>query len=196
MPYYPPASPDLGPAYKTGRWYNPGVGPALAVGSNIGVGTLRLVPFRLEKPITVTDLAARLTTAVAASNFQLALYGSNPDTLQPTGAALASTTSISGVAIGALSATLAAPVTLPAGVYWAAINADTTGLAFVMHATNASVYTALMGTTTLASISSATAGTVVTLFVAQTFGTWPDLTSASLSETATAAAALVFFKAA
>lgn len=182
------------PGYVSGNWYSP-VNTTVILGAAVPANSIRLLPFTISKPITVAQLGARVGTVSAASNFQLAVYGNNAITGRPTGAALCSTANLSAASLAAVSGTVT-NVLLPPGTYWMAINQDNSTAAYTT-VSGAEAQTAyLIGSTTLANIISTAATTALLVTVTQTFGTWPDLTSASFAESATNTSALVFLKAA
>lgn len=181
--------------YVAGRWYNPF--PFLATTTGVGFlqNNIFLTPFVLEKPITVSDLGCRINVN-AAGNVQLAIYAHNAATGAPTGNALASTGNISTAVAGGVSADITgADVALSAGVvYWMASNVDNSTV--TLQCVSGAVASYLIGDT-LANITPTSTTTNFWRKIAQTFGTWPDLTGGGTSVVALAAqnAALVFLKA-
>lgn len=90
--------------------------------------------------------------------------------------------------------TAAASVQLEAGTYWFATNIDTANATFVVVNGNSSnIFPEAIGNTNSAVIITATA-TAVGYKIAQTFGTWPDLTSSSGSMTAVQASTIPAIK--
>lgn len=185
------------PGYIAGNWYHSAPGAIVAAGTAFAASTIYALPFVLTKPIRIAALGARVTTASAGGNFQLAIYANNPATGRPTGAALVSTGNISTASAATASANVTAEATLAPGIYWMAVNQDNAAAAYQTLANTVPYTTALIGSTTLANVSSAAASVLMVLSVAQAFGTWPDLSAASFTEiTAAPRCPLVFLKAA
>lgn len=177
------------PKYTSGRWYSVYQTHTSQAGAAPASNTIRAIPFLLSKSVTISDLMARITTAAAGGNMQLAIYASD-SAGKPTGNALATTASISMAATGPGSATLATPVTLPSGLYWAMVAQDnTTG---VVHAPGMNPLLGLYGSTSPSTIASA--GPPNQMVINQTFGTWPDFTSLTMSESTTVGSAVLYFK--
>lgn len=168
--------------YLASNWYiPPGCGFHSATGAN-GLNTIRLTPFAVEEEITISDLGARLNAAQASSNIQLAIYGNNPAINEATGNALASTASIP-TTTGAqwVSAALGANVAIKPGLaYWLASNSDNASTTFALVGVLISPLTSLMGRPALSELGGNTFGQN-SLSIAQTFGTWPDLTAAAFT---------------
>lgn len=186
------------PDYVAGRWYPMAAATASSAGVAAASGTLRLVPFTIRRPITVSDLGARVTT-VGLGSFQLGLYANDADTMRPTGAVLARTGGILTTSLAAVSGDITGDnVALAPGVYWAGVNVDATSAAAVFTAINASVslYGTLMGSATLANVSSAASVTTISLTTPMAYDTWSDITAATFTEVTTAVGALMFLKAA
>lgn len=182
------------PGYIAGNWYCP-PGYTTAVGSAIPVDSIRLLPFTITKPITVAQLAARVSTISAAGNFQLAVYAHNPATGRPTGAALCSTANMSTGSAAAVSAAVT-PVTLSPGTYWMALNQDNSVAIYQTMNNATGLASAIVGSATLGNVTSTTSNVAFSLSVAQAFGTWPNLTAGSFVEAIGNINALVFMKAA
>lgn len=169
------------PGYIAGRWYVPGfLGSSTT--STIAVNAIRLHPILIQDTITIDQLGTVVVVAEAGKNIQLAIYANNPTANKPTGTPLASTASISASGTGAVFGAIT-PVQLKPGLYWVGRNSDTAGTLTTVTFTNTHVtFSALLGSTTqgslLASNSSLSGYSII-----QTFGTWADLTSASLTET-------------
>jgi hypothetical protein len=183
------------PAYVSGRWYFPPYPQSLAAGSAPAANTIRLQPFVLSRAVTITDLAAKVTTLSAGGNFQLAVYANDPATMRPTGSPLAATGNISTAAVGNIGASLATPVVLPAGIYWMALNQDNSTAIYLTSSNNANGgLSSLAGSATLANLGGATS-CKTGLNTPQTFGTWPNLSSATFTEApGISADAVIMFK--
>jgi len=166
------------PGYVAGRWY---WASASAVGfSAAAANQIRLHPFVLSQPVTVSDLSSRLS-ATAAGSMQIAIYAADATTHMPT-TLVAASASISTAAAGPVSASVGSAVLLQPGLYWQAVNIDNAAASYQQtHNAYGPASGYLMGAGTLASLANAGFVSSV-LTVAQTFGTWPSLTSASFTE--------------
>lgn len=184
------------PGYVAGRWYSPFHNVNVAAGAAMTASTIYLAPFRLERAITVSDLGARITTAVGASNVQLAIYAADATTFLPTGNALITTASISGAVATVVSAVSATGnVLLNPGWYWTAINADAAVAIQTVSITNAAV-SYMIGSTTHATLASAAGNAGYGLSVAQAFDAWPSLTAAVFADVTGSVGPIVHLKAA
>jgi hypothetical protein len=171
------------PGYVSGRWYLPSNIYSLSTGSAPGAGSIRLYPAYIKERITLNALGIRITTLSAGGNVQAAIYAVNTSTGLPTGTALASTSSISTAATGNLNS--AVNLQLEPGIYWFATNCDN-GVAIFTGTLNSSpLASTIIGSTTEAATLQSSGG-LQGFSVSQTFGTWPDLTSASLVNIASA----------
>lgn len=185
------------PGFVPGRWYNPLPGSVAAATSAAGANAIKLLPFYLEQPITISALAVRITTLAAAGNCQAAIYAHDPATGTPTGAALCSTGNISTAAAGAVSANLGSNATLQPGLYWMATNQDNGTVIFQLFAASLiGLIGHFVGSTTLATLTSGAATGMIGYSIAQAFGTWPNLTGAAFAESAVVSGAIVYMKAA
>lgn len=168
------------PGYVAGRWYLPGGFTTLnsAVTSQ---NTIRLTPIYIPQTITISDLGTRLQTLSVAGNLQLAVYASDSNKL-PTGNVLAATGNISTTTAGQIAGDIAgADVQLTAGAYWFAWNSDN-ATAIVMGIAAGHAYTvSLIGSASQADIASAVTTVQLSLTIAQTYNTWPDLTAAAFT---------------
>jgi hypothetical protein len=184
--------------HVAGRWY----APCFAVMGSGFAGQhnkINLLPFLLAKAATISDLGARVNLGQAGASLQLAIYASDAATHLPTGNPLAVTPSISIASAGAVSGDInGANVTLSPGLYWSASNIDNSTPTLMSCVQSFNYHAVLIGSTTLANMLGSTASGGCVLQVAQSFGTWPDLTGASFTEAPTTAhnAAALFFKAA
>jgi hypothetical protein len=187
----PSAAPAFVAAYRAGNWIWPYLGAA-AAGGTTNASVIFFVPFFVWRPVTINRLGARVTTVAASSNFQLAIYAANASG-NPTGTPLGSTASLSGATATTVESADLTPFTLyPGQLYFGALNRDSTALAFQTISDSGFAPAGLIGASTLAGLS--TSGTAISPnlhTLAQTFGTWPDVTSAtfgSLSNSFRAAA--------
>lgn len=185
------------PGYVAGRWYLP-QGAAVGAGG-VGQDTIQLTPFVLTRAVTISDLATRITTALAANNVQLAIYANATAASAPTGNPLAATGNISTASAVTVSADIVgADVTLQPGMYWAAINhSGATSVAIAGEGVSPGFtgMTALVGTATLATAMTAASTSRFKYTFVQSFGTWPDLTGQTMTEVAGSNGPVIAFKA-
>jgi hypothetical protein len=183
-PAYVRAYSSITPVYVSGRWYAPdsrdfAVAAGLAMSA---ANTLRLTPGVIHRTVSVTALAANVTTGEAGRNIQLGIYNSSATTAYPT-TLVGRTASMTTDATGTKSASITGgAVTLQPGLYWWAINTD--GTAVVCAVSTAGVMTApiAIGSTTIANVLGVSA-TLTALTTADTFNTWTsDITSNSYTE--------------
>lgn len=168
------------PGYITGNWYLPAGIQAASAGSAPGAGSIRLYPAYIKERITLGALGLRVTTVGAAGNIQAAIYANNFSTGRPTGAALVTTASMSTASAASINA--AASVQLEPGFYWFASNCDN-GTAIFDSVPSTSTNTAIiLGTATQSNSLAAAGGVLNGVSVAQTFGTWPNLTASTFTE--------------
>jgi hypothetical protein len=186
------------PGYISGRYYTPPHYGMSTAGGAGGLDSIRLFPFMLGAAVTISELGARVTTIQAAQNFQAAIYAADGTTQRPTSTALGSTGNISTAVQVTLSGAVGANFTLQPGIlYWAATNCShATPVLNSIHNQFAVPHAWLQGTATVTSILQSSQTFIAGLTTPQTFGTWPDLTSATFTEIATATIPLIFFKAA
>ena len=190
----PPPVPLLHPGYVSGRWYWP-IGSSIGAGTALAANTIRLGLIRIPANITISDLAAKITTLSGGGNIQLAIYAADPSTRYPTGNALAATGNISTGATGVVSGDISgADVRLTAGFYWIAINSDNAVVVLNSISQVIAGITMYIGTATLGNLSGASNSAAMSFTFAQTYGTWPDLTAASLTEAAATNEPLIGFK--
>lgn len=178
------------------NWYMP-FGYNLGAGGAVVAGNIRLHPLVIPRTCTVDSLGVRITTLAASGNIQLALYANNYTTGRPTGNALSSTASISTGSTGLGSAAMAASVPITPGIYWAGMNADASagGVAVLnAHTAVCPFMSAIIGSATEANVTPATNQAQLTLLVSQAFGTWPDLTGASFTESTNTAYGIIHYR--
>lgn len=175
--------------YAVGNWIAP-VDAAYQAGSAIAINTITLIPFIVYRRCTVDTALVRVTTAVASSVFDLAIYSSNAG--NPTGLPLST---VIGLA-GSIATTVSGAVSLtlePYTVYFFAVN-SASALAFQSTTGSSSHFNSIVGTS-IASVVTASATTVSwCLRVATAYGTWPDLTSVSATPIANLTFAVPFFR--
>jgi hypothetical protein len=167
-------------AWAVNRYVCP-INATVGSGSAIAANTIYLMPFVAPRSFSFSELGARINTAAASSNFQLAIYGSS-SSLLPTGTAIASTASLSGASATALSGS--ATGSLTGGVlYWMACNQDSASLVYQSLVAASLMQTFSTGASTLAIATNGNSSATSFRTLSSTFGTWPDLTSATTTET-------------
>lgn len=184
------------PGFIAGNWYNPVPAAAVTSGAALANGTIKLLPFMLGQPITISDLGCRITTT-NAGNVQLAIYNSVAATKLP-GTLAAATGDITAASAAAVSADITGSnVTLAPGLYYMAVNADNAVCALQTINSSAPLASYLIGSATLNDITSAAGASNFYFTFASAFNTWPDLTGQTLGVTSAGGAnGLVYLKAA
>lgn len=181
--------------YISGSYYQ-GLNALVAGGSVVGGGTIRMHPIVIKERMLLSELGVRVTTAESGKSFQLAIYAADPTTRLPTGNPLGVTASMSAGTTGVVTAAVSGGnITLNPGLYWMALNTDTTSAVFQAFGANSTFIAALLGGTAQ-QVTSGTTSSVAYLIFTQTFGTWPDLTGQAFSRGNTSAYAGIFFRAA
>jgi hypothetical protein len=161
--------------YGVGNWIAPFEGGVSTTGSALTANTIALYAFIVRRNITVDNLGARVGTVSASSNVQLAIYGSDSSN-KITGNALAATGNLSGATATNINGSVTA-FTLQAGlIYWMAVNSSSTPAMYGPATTN-TFQNYILGGSALVDALGATTFTLTLRTVAQTFGTWPDLTA-------------------
>jgi len=178
--------------YASNFWICPHYG-TIGAGAAMVANTIYLYPFTVQRAITVGELGARVTTGVAASSVQLAIYASAAG--EPDGAPLASTVSLSGVTATTISDNITDFNLAEKTTYWMAVNAN--AAITMQHLTGSAQLAAAyaLGSTTLANISATATNAGGWRSVAQTFGTWPTLAAGGTTvQTGTPRGGLVFLQ--
>lgn len=167
--------------YVAGRVYD--VDSCVAAAALVA-NSIRLVPFVVEERVTLTGLEGRVST-IGSGNIQVAIYAADPTTKLPTGNALASSSSVSTNTLGVCHLPFSSSLQLEPGLYWMASNADNTTAQMPQwntgHNNNLS---RLIGVADSSFYSAGSTTGQIGYSIAQTFGTWPDLTGAGIALTA------------
>ena len=179
--------------YALGKQFTPFLG-VVAAGTGNSANVISLIPFEVKRSGSVAEMSARVSTVVAGSLFQLAVYamGSNGE---PTGTPLGSTASMSGAAAALVSDTLATNFNLVADTpYFLAVNVNTgTTLAFAALSLASTYPMTVCGPSSVSGINNA--GACFNYSIAgQTFGTWPDLTGATFTTAIVSRVPIAFFR--
>lgn len=163
--------------YAVNSWLVPFSG-SLANSTTVTANSIVLIPFYFLRTVTIDEIAARIITGAASASFALAIYANANG--QPTGTPIASTGSLNAGTAATVSAPLTAATYQANATYWAASNSN-----------GSPVYSTLPagGLHSVAVVGALTAGDAIasgnaTFFgraIAQTFGTWPDLTDATMT---------------
>lgn len=183
------------PGYVSGRWY----APTFTTGTQGGGGApgssfIRFLPLMIRSRVTISDLAATVTTVSSGGLFQVAYYASDPVTKKPIGNPVAKTASLSTTTATEVSGTIVGGnVTLLPGLYWMSTMCDNATAAFrTLTITLDQRFLSMYGSTSLSNIAN---GHSFALQIASTYGTWPTLTSgSSIAESVVTNHALVHFK--
>lgn len=198
---YPPLTPLFAAprinTYVAGNWINPFVGAQAAASGGLTLNVMRFMPFFVWRDCTFTDLGGRITTGVAANNIQCAVYANNPATCRPTSTPLGNTGNIDATSAAMVSAaiTQGSGVLRAGQLYWAAVNTSSSTIQMLGSASATGIIGNLVGSATIGNLAGGSANLSMILTSAQAFGTWPDVSAASFTETGnSAAAALVFLK--
>lgn len=165
--------------YLAGNWYIPRDVSVVGNGSAPGSGSIRLYPVLIKELVTINALGVRVTTLSAGGNVQAAIYANNPATMRPTGAALASSASMSTASVANVNAAISLQLT--PGLYWFATNSDNGTSILTAFSSTTAQAAALIGSSSQSACLGSGTG-LMGLTVTQTFGTWPDLTSGSFAE--------------
>ncbi len=158
--------------YANNYWICPLLGN-LGAGGLMSANTIYLYPFTVQRSVTISELGARVTTGVASSSVQLAIYASAAG--EPNGAPLASTVSLSSATATTISDNVTDFNLLEKTTYWMAVNSNAAIILQHLSGATQSPVTYIIGSTTLANISSGSVNTGGWRTVVQTFGTWPTL---------------------
>jgi hypothetical protein len=174
------------PARATGRYYYIGLGGNMSGGSNNhGGGTSSFgMAHRFSETVTITHLGAWVTTLLAASNFQIAIYARSAAG-RATGPCLAKTSNISSAAVGGIVGAITGgtlhsggQATLPAGDYVFLMAGDTsTGSAPRFMTYPYGVHSLLVSEGAVALANMGVGNQPTLRYNSQTYGTWPDMTT-------------------
>jgi Collagen triple helix repeat (20 copies) len=111
-----------GTAYRSGSDVTLAMSQAASVTTAQFANTLRAFPWRVHKPITLTQLRAEVSTLLASSSFRLGLYEDNGSGYPGALVAGSDVSAFDSSTAGVKPNIFAAPITLAAGLYWVAIN--------------------------------------------------------------------------
>lgn len=178
--------------YLAGATYQPfGIG-ALAVGAANTTTTYYGFNGAILDTVTITNLCAKVTTAQALSNVQIAIYqvaGGRPTTLVDHTASIA--TIGTGVKCGAPSL---GNLTLPPGLYAFIMEEDTAGLVFDSISTVQANMAQLQGANTATNAFATSANLAGYDSATAVYGTWPSLTGTTWTELVAATVAGIGFQ--
>lgn len=177
--------------YTSGRWYPFADGGVVGAATFSHLSQIRLGIWQVRSRVVVSHLGIRVTTA-AAGNIQIAIYRQRETTgsqVAKAGRVLDATGSIDCSGVGNVNGALAGGnLTLSPGFYWLGINADNTTIRTqtlsLAGRLNEVFSNYCPGDTQQDDIASSATGAGFVMQVAQAFGTWPDITSASQTEQA------------
>jgi hypothetical protein len=168
------------PGYIVGNWVAPFGYTSTATSGALAVNTLRCYPGYIKQRVSISSLGGRVV-ANAAGNVQFAIYRANLATGRPTGTPAASTASMSTAAAGTISS--AASAQFEQGLYWFCANTDTAALTFTTQMSGTSgIMGQIIGSAAQGSVFGSGSGSLTGVSLAQTFGTWPNVTASSFTE--------------
>lgn len=186
-------TPATHPGYVVGNFYltMPGtIGTGLAITANIA----KFIPFIPEQNITISNLGVRILT-IGTTNFQLAIYASDPTTKRPTGLSLSSTASTVNTSLASLAPALGSNVSLIGGkLYWLAICQGDSTAAYSAGSVLMSGMLVTFGSATEANVFPGSGIGLSYLSTPMTFGTWADVTSSTWTEGTNTSFAAIAFK--
>jgi hypothetical protein len=168
--------------WVAGNWYN-AFNSSVNTGTNITATVTEWVPVFFDRPVTIGNIGAKISTASAGGNMQFSVYASGANGL-PTGSALCTTASISmastGSFDGACNAT-GSPSLSSAGRYWFGMQiSDATGA--VDSSSNAIPINSKIGANSHSALSGSNTnfGTEYKT-TSGTYGTWPTNPTVTLA---------------
>jgi hypothetical protein len=170
------------PARLAGNWVaiDGSFSGVIANGAFVSSGRIYYSPILITAPITISDLAARVSGSTALGLFALALYAHDNTTMRPTGTPLAATGDMSAATGALVTADITgANVTLQPGIYWQAVWSNNGAVAFVSQSGLPMNLTArLVGTATTANLP------INSVYSSETFNSaaWPNATTEAFTE--------------
>jgi hypothetical protein len=193
MPMYPTSPYIARSPYKAGVIYLPG-GITLATGAALTANSIRAIPWWVPHDLTISELYARVTTADAAGNCQLAVALDSASRTPGVTVASSPNVSLNVAAPANITGDLSADAVLSGGQrVWLCINSDSgTAVYAAASAANTGLF-ADVGSDTLAQIFPGVS-THNYMSAAQTFGTWGDLSGLTWSRSGGTANAAIAFK--
>lgn len=163
-------------SYISGNWYDLFSDSYTASAASTSAA-LQLWEFDIPERVTLSQLGIYVST-LGTTTAMVGIYANSQTTSRPTGNVLASVTGLVNTSTGPVSAALGSNVTFNPGSYWAAgMSGDSTArYGSTMNTTNR--LGRIAGDATLANVASAG---VMNMTAPATYGTFPDLTSASFT---------------
>lgn len=175
--------------YVAGKFYPPSW-TIQAAGSTGTTNTMRAHLGFVPERVTISDLGAKIVTAVASTNIQLAVYSVHPISKLPY-KLLGNTGDISAAATGQVSGPLASNATLEPGWYYFVCSASAASISLTIMASTLQFFMSLYGgaiTDTIMGNASIPAG----ITAPQTYGTWPSDASGLTWSLSTSIPAVIF----
>jgi hypothetical protein len=167
------------PGYIAGNWYLPAgeAGAGLNTGTARAAGTIQCSAGFIKERVTLSALSAYVSTVSAGGNFQLAIYANSNN--RPSGNALASTASMST----ATSQPFSSPVSVQVepGFYWFCASVDNATATIISRNANNNSLGSMIGSATLSNVI-ANQACISGVTVAGTFGTWPNMSGQTFTE--------------
>lgn len=153
----------------------------LAAGSAPGLANMYLVPLPVAQKKTLSSIGSYVAAAEATKTFGFSVYAHNPTTNRPTGSPIASTlNTLSAGTVGLVDGPLQANVALTSLV-WIGFQTNSTTATWQCSPAGWAGIARLVGSSAQATLVTGVSSVIQSLAVANTFGTWPDLTSASFN---------------
>jgi hypothetical protein len=181
--------------YVAGDWHAPFMAQ-IGAGAALTSGVIRLVPFLIPRPVTISNLGCRITTLAGSGKIKLAYYASDAAGV-PTGTPVVSTGDIATDTAADASAAVTTTATAQPGLHWMAAWADNATVVLQVANGATTIGGFASGSPTLANITNASNNAAYQRNWTLAYGAWPDLTGQSTTETAGSNAwGVVFFKAA
>ena len=183
--------PYLFAGYVANSWYYPIYSAATPhSGTTMTTNIVYLTQFFVPQKVTISDLGVVFTSVSSGKNVQLGIYNNDTSPVNRPGTLVCKTGSIASPVSGNTAASGAISggnVQLTPGIYWSAIEVDTTGLLGVTTRNNAADMTMgqYVGSATLATIAGSVSATFTALSAPQNFGTWASLHGATFTEITT-----------
>jgi len=164
--------------YAVGKFFNPFEGP-LSSGTPNNANVISLMPFTVKRSGTVSEIGLRNVIGAGSVVCQVAIYPSLNG--EPTGVPLGTTASMSNSVNANVVDTLATRFNLMADtLYWVAVNVSAGSTVAFTTITTANTYPwNIVGAASIG--GSANIAGPFNYSIAQAFGTWPNLTGATLT---------------
>lgn len=185
------------PPMVSGNWYVGINADAIIASFNSSLASnLFLVPLELSEAVPITALGVRVATLSSGGNMMIGLYANLPASNTPTGAVLASVVGLSTTTAVSVSASLSTPMLVGPGLVWAAIEADNSTARVAGNLLGSLSAARKLGTASLSNLFTNSGGGAAFsgYSIVNTYGSFPNLTGATLTAITTVGAPLVAFQ--